>query len=102
MPNGNIRIEDVDVDYPMSAEVLFIDDGSTLPMPETFARRRFMALHAVDILQLRRNLGHQRAIAFWRSGDAWARRTPPSERGPIPGRPAGAEASMRENRADRT
>src|SRR5258708_30564319 len=48
---------------PMSAEVLFIDDGSTLPMQETFARRHFMALQAVDILQLRRNLGHQRAIA---------------------------------------
>jgi glycosyltransferase involved in cell wall biosynthesis len=48
---------------PMSAEVLFIDDGSTLPMPETFARRQFTALQAVDILQLRRNLGHQRAIA---------------------------------------
>ena len=48
---------------PLSAEVLFIDDGSTLPMPETFARRHFIALRAVGILQLRRNLGHQRAIA---------------------------------------
>jgi len=47
----------------MSAEVLFIDDGSTQPMPDTFARRPFIALHAVGILQLRRNLGHQRAIA---------------------------------------
>src|SRR5260221_11216676 len=49
---------------PMSAEILFIDDGSTLPMPDTFARRQFMALQAVDTLQLRRNLGHQRAIAI--------------------------------------
>src|SRR5260370_10639180 len=49
--------------YPASAEVLFVDDGSTLPMPETFARSQFVALQAVDILQLRRNLGHQRAIA---------------------------------------
>src|SRR5260370_36527713 len=50
-------------DNPMSAEVLFIDAGSTQPMPDTFARRPFIALHAVGILQLRRNLGHQRAIA---------------------------------------
>jgi len=50
-------------EYPLSAEVLFIDDGSTLPMPESFAARQFAALRAVDILRLRRNLGHQRAIA---------------------------------------
>jgi len=49
--------------YPLAAEVLFIDDGSTLPIPEAFGRRPFTALRSVDILQLRRNLGHQRAIA---------------------------------------
>ncbi|HEY6391970.1 MAG TPA: glycosyltransferase [Bryobacteraceae bacterium] len=63
---ADLLLSDLDralTDYPMSAEVLFIDDGSTLPMPETFARRQFTAVQAVDILQLRRNLGHQRAIA---------------------------------------
>jgi glycosyltransferase involved in cell wall biosynthesis len=50
-------------DSPMAAEVLFIDDGSSLPMPKTFAHRQFMALQTIDILRLRRNLGHQRAIA---------------------------------------
>jgi polyisoprenyl-phosphate glycosyltransferase len=63
---ADLLLNDLDrafVDQPMSAEVLFIDDRSTLPMPETFARRQFTALQAVDILQLRRNLGHQRAIA---------------------------------------
>jgi len=63
---ADLLLSDLDralTDYPMSAEVLFIDDGSTLPMPETFARRPFTALQAVDILLLRRNLGHQRAIA---------------------------------------
>jgi len=50
-------------DSPLQAEVLFIDDGSSQPMPEQFASGRFQALHAVDILHLRRNLGHQRAIA---------------------------------------
>ena len=49
--------------YPLPAEVLFIDDGSTLPLPDAFAARQFTALRAVDILRLRRNLGHQRAIA---------------------------------------
>lgn len=50
-------------DSPLRAEILFIDDGSTLPMPDRFATERFNALRAVDILHLRRNLGHQRAIA---------------------------------------
>jgi glycosyltransferase involved in cell wall biosynthesis len=49
--------------HPMPAEVLFIDDGSTQPMPDAFATQPFQALQAIDILQLRRNLGHQRAIA---------------------------------------
>lgn len=44
-------------------EVLLIDDGSTQDPPSGFAQRRFKALQAVDILRLRRNLGHQRAIA---------------------------------------
>ncbi len=50
-------------DRSLSPEVMFIDDGSTLPMPPGFANRPFTALRRVDVLQLRRNLGHQRAIA---------------------------------------
>ncbi len=46
-----------------SAEVLFVDDGSTLAVPSGFGARKFTALKRVDILRLRRNLGHQRAIA---------------------------------------
>ncbi len=49
--------------YPLSPAVLFIDDGSTQPMPAGFANRRFTALRSVEVLRLRRNLGHQRAIA---------------------------------------
>src|SRR5882762_5258433 len=63
---ADLLLTDLDqalADFPMSSVVLFITDGSTLPMPETFAGRQFTALQAVDILQLRRNLGHQRAIA---------------------------------------
>jgi glycosyltransferase involved in cell wall biosynthesis len=49
--------------YPADAEVLIIDDGSSQPAPPAFASREFAALRSVDILRLRRNLGHQRAIA---------------------------------------
>ncbi len=64
--SAGLLLQDLDLaltDYPMPAQVLFIDDGSTLPMPEDFAARNFAALRGVDILHLRRNLGHQRAIA---------------------------------------
>ena len=47
----------------MFPEVLIVDDGSTLPMPPGFAVREFKTIRSVDILELRRNLGHQRAIA---------------------------------------
>src|SRR6266446_1323165 len=49
--------------YAMSPEVVLIDDSSTQPMPPGFASRNFTALGSVNILRLRRNLGHQRAIA---------------------------------------
>jgi hypothetical protein len=43
--------------------VLIVDDGSPQPMPAAFPARSFQTLASVDILRLRRNLGHQRAIA---------------------------------------
>jgi len=63
---AELLLRDLDqalANFPMHAEVLFIDDGSSQPMPDQFATERFNALRAVDILHLRRNLGHQRAIA---------------------------------------
>ncbi len=63
---GDLLLRDLDLamgECGMPAEVLFIDDGSSLPAPEGFAERQFTALRAIDILSLRRNLGHQRAIA---------------------------------------
>jgi glycosyltransferase involved in cell wall biosynthesis len=50
-------------EYPAAFEVLFVDDGSREPMPEGFATQPLRTLRVVDILRLRRNLGHQRAIA---------------------------------------
>ncbi|MBI4909303.1 MAG: glycosyltransferase [Acidobacteria bacterium] len=42
------------------ARVLIVDDCSTMPAPPSFHTTN---LHPIEILRLRRNLGHQRAIA---------------------------------------
>lgn len=55
-------LEDVARDRSLDARVLFLDDGSTEPLPARFASRCH-ALSDVSVLRLRRNLGHQRAIA---------------------------------------
>lgn len=47
----------------LRAAVLMVDDGSTVPVPPTLGQNSFSAIESVDILSLRRNLGHQRAIA---------------------------------------
>ena len=63
---AGLLLNDLDLAFTQSsvrAEVLFVDDGSTEAMPLAFGQQHFAALRAIDILQLRRNLGHQRAIA---------------------------------------
>jgi glycosyltransferase involved in cell wall biosynthesis len=48
----------------LTAEILAVDDGSTSPYKETLGDRpRFSAIQGIEILELARNLGHQRAIA---------------------------------------
>ena len=47
----------------LSAEVFLVDDGSTAPMPPSLSSAALVAIRRLDALQLRRNLGHQRAIA---------------------------------------
>src|SRR5436309_6983825 len=47
----------------LKAEVLMVDDGSTITVPSNLGQNSFTAIKSVDILTLRRNLGHQRAIA---------------------------------------
>jgi hypothetical protein len=47
----------------LRARVLVIDDGSTIPAGAEPVGLTFRALGRVDVLELRRNLGHQRAIA---------------------------------------
>jgi polyisoprenyl-phosphate glycosyltransferase len=46
----------------LMAAILLVDDGSTVTAPENFGTR-FDSIIAIDVLSLRRNLGHQRAIA---------------------------------------
>jgi hypothetical protein len=46
------------------ASILIVDDAATDPMPRNFPGCDFTALDSVDILHLRCNLGHQRAIAL--------------------------------------
>ncbi|OAI56533.1 hypothetical protein AYO47_08915, partial [Planctomyces sp. SCGC AG-212-M04] len=53
----------------LTGEVAFIDDGSATPAPIGFGSGPFRALSNCTIVELRMNLGHQRALAV---GLAWA------------------------------
>ena len=48
----------------IAARVLIVDDGSRQSAPPGFAAGPFRALDRVEVLELRRNVGHQRAIAL--------------------------------------
>lgn len=45
------------------AQVLCVDDGSSLPMPAPFRSRRWRGLEGVKSLRLAGNFGHQKALA---------------------------------------
>lgn len=47
----------------LRATILLVDDGSTVPTPKNFGAGNHSPIERIDILHLRRNLGHQRAIA---------------------------------------
>jgi glycosyltransferase involved in cell wall biosynthesis len=51
-------------DRGFSADVVLVDDGSTIRPQGGLAEQAHRALHRIDILTLKRNLGHQRAIAI--------------------------------------
>lgn len=48
----------------LTAEVVVVDDGSTVPLRSELADKHFRRIARVEVLHLRRNLGHQRAIAI--------------------------------------
>jgi len=50
--------------YACTVDVLLVDDGSIQEFPSAQFQSRFVALRSICILHLRRNLGHQRAIAM--------------------------------------
>lgn len=50
--------------HRIAADVVFVDDCSTDDFPVGLVRDDFAAIRQVDVLTLRRNLGHQRALAI--------------------------------------
>lgn len=49
-------------EHHIHADVLLVDDGSLLPVGDTFRGRTFLSFGRIDLLHLKVNLGHQRAI----------------------------------------
>jgi hypothetical protein len=47
----------------LRAGLFLVDDGSTVAVPESLCPSPLQSIESVDVLSLRRNLGHQRAIA---------------------------------------
>jgi hypothetical protein len=47
----------------LAAELLVVDDGSTQPMPAELASGPYHAIAKIEVLELWRNVGHERAIA---------------------------------------
>jgi glycosyltransferase involved in cell wall biosynthesis len=58
------RLDSVLSAHGIEVDVLIVDDGSTSEPEELTPAASSRALRRVDVLRLRRNLGHQRAIAI--------------------------------------
>jgi len=69
------RIDAALADEGLSAEVLLVDDGSTMERAGSLRIGKLTAIERIDVLELARNLGHQRAIAI---GLAWTRENRPT------------------------
>jgi hypothetical protein len=57
------EIDRVLAEHGLAARILVVDDGSPSPPPADVLEGPLRALRGVSVLELRRNLGHQRAIA---------------------------------------
>ena len=70
------RLDVVLLEQGLRADVLVVDDGSTIgPSADGVVHRLLSAVRRVDVLGLRRNLGHQRAIAIGLAYEAAGDRT---------------------------
>lgn len=58
------RLDQVICSYPCAVDVLLVDDGSIQPFNEADFQSPFAVVRSIRVLRLRRNLGHQRAIAL--------------------------------------
>lgn len=58
------QLDSVLYEKALEAQVIAIDDGSTTPYDPRFPGNSFKAIRRIEIVRLRRNLGHQRAIAI--------------------------------------
>ncbi|NMF60560.1 glycosyltransferase [Pseudanabaena yagii] len=56
-------IDEVKFTQAVNLEIVIVDDYSTAPIPTSLANQQYHQIQAVNILRLRCNLGHQRAIA---------------------------------------
>ena len=56
-------IDEVNFPKEIYLEIIIVDDYSTVPPPISLIDRQYLRIQAVNILRLRCNLGHQRAIA---------------------------------------
>jgi len=57
------RLNEALATIPRRARLLLVDDGSTQPAPASLAASRRVWIDRLEVLELRCNLGHQRAIA---------------------------------------
>ena len=58
------QLDGVLVQTGMHASILLVDDGSLVPVSRQIADRPYQAVDRIDVLSLRQNVGHQRAIAI--------------------------------------
>ncbi|NEQ02410.1 glycosyltransferase [Moorena sp. SIO3F7] len=58
-----LLIDEIIIPQGTNLEVVIVDDYSTIPIPHSLTHQEHRQIRAVNILRLRRNLGHQRAIA---------------------------------------
>ena len=57
------RLDAAFADRPETVSVLFVDDGSSGGPSSDFGRGPYGKLREIDVLKLKKNLGHQRALA---------------------------------------